>query len=84
MTRDEAIAQIKASPNEHWHLVRASQRHKRFNGEPKKYIKIECEVSQRMAFYEAWEGIVEKWGKTRALDRLIVAMSDANCADLDE
>jgi hypothetical protein len=82
VTKQEALSHIQSSPeNEHFAVVRLSQRHKRVNGEPKRYLRLEASPGQIEAFYEAFEGMVARWGRERAMDRVIAALADANAAD---
>jgi hypothetical protein len=79
MTKTEALARINAAPDdEHWQLVRLSQRHKRVDGEPKRYVRLEALESQQVAFYEVWEPIVAAFGRTLAFDVLIRALADVH------
>jgi hypothetical protein len=77
MNRAEALQQVMAAPEgEDFIIVRKSQRHLNKAGEPKKYIRVEVLETQRMAWDDMWETLIEQSNgqKTLAFDRLLSAM----------
>jgi hypothetical protein len=79
MTRGEVIeAMAQDIPGEQYILVRRSTRHKRrADEEKKKYIRIEVDDSQRKAFYDLRELLIEQCNgsPTQAFDRILSGMA---------
>lgn len=77
MTREEILqAVLNDSPEESYILVRKSKRHRRADDERKKYVRIEVDESQREAFYDLRELLIEQCNgsTTQAFDRILSAM----------
>jgi hypothetical protein len=56
VTKQEALARINSSPeDEHFAITALSTRHKRLDGSPKRYLRLEASPGQIEAFYEAFE-----------------------------